>query len=525
MKQLLFVASAWMLLLVVHATVNAQGFDPAARAAAIAPYLDEQTFAVVHLEVDKVDPTAARKFIAEKLPALAQNDKQLEGMTTQWSKWRDALRVAGAQDAYLVASLSDIPARPAFGVITLAKDADPVLLAKLIKAGPRNFEKEESPVDLPLESAVIKGHLCLGHPNTLARLKELKAAPHPELAQAFKVAGDTALQAVLLQSDDSRRVLTETLPALPGPLSAYKGEDLAKVSYAAVGINLPPQPALRIGVQADSEASATRLRELVASALAMGQEHPELKELFPQYDELTKLLTPAQKGDRLSLMLNEENGGVAKTIALFAAPVKKARAAAQRIQSTNNLKQLALAMHIYHDVHRQLPSAASTKDGKSLLSWRVAVLPYIEQQALYDEFHHDEPWDSEHNIKLLAKMPKLYASPGIELKEGHTTYLVPTGKSMVFDGGRKATLADITDGTSNTLLVVEANAERSVPWTKPDDLAVDLDKPLAGLGDVWPGVFLAAFCDGSVRAITNKIDPALLRKLMEKDDGMVIEAF
>src|SRR5205807_5126217 len=87
--------------------------------------------------------------------------------------------------------------------------------------------------------------------------------------------------------------------------------------------------------------------------------------------------------------------------------------AAGRVQSTNNLRQIAIAMHSYHGTHNEFPAAYSTsKDGKPLLSWRVEILPYIEQGALFNEFHLDEPWDSEHNKKLIERMPTIFAAPG-----------------------------------------------------------------------------------------------------------------
>jgi hypothetical protein len=275
-------------------------------------------------------------------------------------------------------------------------------------------------------------------------------------------------------------------------------------------------------VQSADEASAAKLQALIKDALALGGKDENVKQLLPRYDDLVKALTPQRTGDRLSLMLNDDNGGVAKVVSLLTPPVQAARAAATRAKSTNNLKQLALAMHIYHDVMRSFPPAASSKDGKSLLSWRVQILPYIEEKTLYDQFHHDEPWDSDHNKKLIEKMPKVLAPPSLDLKPGMTTYLVPTGKGMVFNGDQKTSLNKITDGTSNTIMLVEANADKAVVWTKPDDLAIDVEKPLTGLGDVWKGGFIAAFCDGSVRFISNKIDQKMLRYLFEMADGEVI---
>ena len=107
-----------------------------------------------------------------------------------------------------------------------------------------------------------------------------------------------------------------------------------------------------------------------------------------------------------------------------------------------------------------------------LLSWRVLILPYIEQDNLFKEFHLDEPWDSEHNKKLLAKMPKTYETVDSDAKKGFLTrYLGFSGKDAMFDGAKGIQFADITDGLSNTIMVVEA--AKGVPWSKPEDISFD----------------------------------------------------
>src|SRR5207302_1956982 len=101
--------------------------------------------------------------------------------------------------------------------------------------------------------------------------------------------------------------------------------------------------------------------------------------------------------------------------ALLLPAVQKVRMAAGRTRSANNLKQMALATINYADAFGRAPAAAiCDKNGKPLLSWRVAILPFIEQDNLYKQFHLDEPWDSDHNKKLLARMPNVYALPGVQ---------------------------------------------------------------------------------------------------------------
>ena len=167
---------------------------------------------------------------------------------------------------------------------------------------------------------------------------------------------------------------------------------------------------------------------------------------------------------------------------------------------------------------------ADKKTGKPLLSWRVAILPYLEQQALYQQFHLDEPWDSEHNKKLADTVIAVYRSPASRAKPSLTNYLTVRGKDTAFPGKDGIKIASITDGMSNTIMVVEASDAKAVPWTKPDDFEYDEKQPAAGLAGLWPGVFQAAFCDGSVHAISTAIDAETLRRLFNRHDGKPVDA-
>jgi prepilin-type processing-associated H-X9-DG protein len=189
----------------------------------------------------------------------------------------------------------------------------------------------------------------------------------------------------------------------------------------------------------------------------------------------------------------------------------------------NNLKQIGLALHNHHDAMGHVPAAICDRDGKPLLSWRVAILPYIEQEALYRQFRLNEPWDSPHNKKLLGKMPKIYASPtGTAEEPDATFYQMPTGPKTLFPRpDHKMQIFRIPDGTSNTFLVVEAS--KGVPWTKPQDVAIPAMGKLPKLGGQFPTYFNALFADGSVRRIKRDADEELLRRAIDPADGNVID--
>lgn len=213
-------------------------------------------------------------------------------------------------------------------------------------------------------------------------------------------------------------------------------------------------------------------------------------------------------------------------IAMLLPARQAAQEAARRAQCVNNLKQMALAMHNYHAANNTFPAQAITdKDGKPLLSWRVAILPYLEQQDLYNKFKLDEPWDSEHNKALIKEMPQVFACPTrLNLAPGATVYCGFVGKGALWDEGKGTSLQNITDGSSNTIALVEA--KDGVQWTKPGDLPFDPEKGKApfGAGSDHPGGFNAAFADGSVRFIKMSIDANVLKALITRAGGEVIGA-
>ena len=204
-----------------------------------------------------------------------------------------------------------------------------------------------------------------------------------------------------------------------------------------------------------------------------------------------------------------------------------ARGAAQRNQSQNHQKQIGLAMHNFHSARNRFPAGYSAdEDGKPLLSWRVHILPYIEGQALYNQFHLDEPWDSEHNKELIEQMPDVYRSPRSKAEAGKTTYLGVGGADGVFvrpaDGDNLGTgMMDITDGTSNTAMTVEVTDKRAVTWTRPGDFAPDKDDPKKGLFVSPDGVMSIGFTDGSVQSIHKDLDSEGIMGFFTKAGGEV----
>jgi serine/threonine protein kinase len=210
--------------------------------------------------------------------------------------------------------------------------------------------------------------------------------------------------------------------------------------------------------------------------------------------------------------------------------VGRVQAAADRMKSSNNLKQLALGAHNFHSSYDGLPTPAinDSKTGKALLSWRVACLPFLDQVPLYLRFKLNEPWDSPHNLTLLDEMPEVFQVPNSKAPKGHTHYQVFTGPGTLFDpifhrpdgpplGKLGISFGEITDGTAYTLMIAEG--AKAVPWTKPEDLEVSPDRPLPALGGLFEGGYNVAMADCRVIFVRDTVTEKTLRAVLSARGG------
>lgn len=204
--------------------------------------------------------------------------------------------------------------------------------------------------------------------------------------------------------------------------------------------------------------------------------------------------------------------------------VISARQAARNAQDMNNLKQILLAFHNFHDANGRFPADIVDDAGKPLLSWRVAILPYLEQGGLQDRIHLDEPWDSPHNREVLQDMPRVFQSVSDEAPAGKTQFLGLNGPGTIFEGEGEISFRNITDGTSNTICVVMADADAAVEWAKPGDLPFDPEKPKRGLSGGTRGL-LIGLCDGSVHTFPPDVSADLLRSMATRGGGEVINMY
>jgi len=209
-------------------------------------------------------------------------------------------------------------------------------------------------------------------------------------------------------------------------------------------------------------------------------------------------------------------GGI--LMALLLPAVQAAREAARRAQSTNNLHQLTIALHNYEEAYGSFPPAVVTDaNGQPLYSGRVLLLPYLEQQALYNSFDLTQPWNSGRNLAISrTKIPVFVDPAATNGGGGQTDYLFVTGKGTVFEADKVTKLSEVTDGLSNTLVLIEVE-NSGINWAEPRD--IDLSQPVALPPGNHPRINLGAFADGSVRSMSNSAAPNVVQGLATKAGG------
>ncbi len=377
------------------------------------------------------------------------------------------------------------------------------------------------------------------------------SGPRGGIVERLRAVGADDDFAVVAEIEPVRKLLADLQTYVRGDAAVpviFASEIVSRLKVASVQVRLTGQPRLRAEFEAADEKAAELMDDFLrgtgsvlkvttgaAPALIKARYSTELLErrrlrlLHAAFAETVASLRITRQGSRVVAEAQAPKTFLKLVAALIAA--------SQESESANHLRQMAISIHLFHDVNGDFPASASySKEGKPLLSWRVHVLPFLENQGLYREFHLDEPWDSPHNKKLIERMPTIFSSPGRALPAGNTCYMLPVGGDGAYRPifGEKPKRMEkgtplgnsfgvIRDGTSNTLMIVEASPESAVIWTKPDDWQFDPKAPTTGLFGMRRGKVLASFADASVHPVSRLVDDETLRRLVARDDGRVVE--
>jgi hypothetical protein len=499
--------------------------DAKAVAEAIAPFIDEQTLAVIHIVPARIDPAELARLVA---PLRAYNDQEKQRFQDAIAKWKEQCQKLTVQHAFLLVSLAD--SNNPIAYVLPCDTADPNSAAALLEPF---IGKAKLGSGIKGRASFAGSKVMVGH------LKSIKPVERPELVAAFEAAGDGDIQAVLIPSSDQRRAIEEVMPLVPQELGSGPMKSLTRgVIWAAASATLTPKFSVRLRIQSESPAAAKVFSQSVPDLLnALGKELT--RNPADPFDGKFKL---AIAGNQLHANISEQD--VVQTFSDF---FKSAREWSDRGWRTKNLGKIALAIWNHFEAYNyypgwafygpampaksnlpfaqaQTPYTKPNKDAKPLLSWRVMILPYLGYDNLFRQFKFDEPWDSEHNRKLIAQMPAEFRTGNPKIDEaGKTRILVPVGERTIFPpNGECCTPAQVSDGLFMTIMIVEAAVESVAVWTKPGDWEFDPKAvdPIKGLLNPNANGFLASFARGQVSVISKDLGPTMLRLLFTRDSGM-----
>ena len=563
----------------------ATAFHRATAQETFAPLISENCVAIVHVDFRKIEldnvKTALQNAGEDLLKELGFDEESFTATTRELTlelekldvivrpTWETLTKELGIREVALI-----------FDMELLAQGAPPVFAVPWKNKTDQHFETlietlaalfgNSVPDPEDIHIFPIDGFLIVVNPwykeEMLDWAKTIKPAPaNAPIHEALKSVADADVKIVAAIPEQLRTMVRSGVglpPDMPQEVRGLLMFAAQRVQWASASLsfqdilNGKPMSDVLLTVKTTRASDATMLRGMMeqliefgvnAARFGMEQMREFDTEITPAMSLATspvmfsftkgylRTLLPDAEGDKLvfrakggAMSPQVTIGTVGVGIALLLPAVQAAREAARRMQCSNNIKQIVLALHCYHDVHNALPPLYTVDaNGKPLHSWRVLILPYIEQSALYEAIRLDEPWDSEHNKQFHSMNIPGYRCPsnGSGYAPGMCAYSAIAGEGFVPATGLD--FGAFRDGLSNTLAIVEVR--EAFNWMDPTaDVTLDelVEEFLPGgrlrgnrVGSYHTGGMNVGFCDGSVRFISETVDRKVLRGLGTRAGG------
>ncbi len=480
-------------------------------------WLDDQTVAVVRIDVKDKTPLGFMARLSELLPAASY---ELNHYRNQFQAMAESIQSAGGDELLMVYSLADDFADQPLWVVPKAKKLD-IRVFQSSFPGTQAFSPSRKP--MTLTSFESDEATVIGTKSAVDRAKANKTQP-PAMLGEVTGPKTNAITMLMTMNADQRRAASEMLPQVPPFLGGGETRDLlSKIQWLRVDLAIESPAALIVTLAGDAAGVETRTKNIKAWL-----DNPVNVNSAPISKELGKFLLdnltsqPSQaKGSTTSWKIPIEAALKAGVSGLLSEAIIEA----DEQRTAYQLRTLALAIHNHYSALRRLPSPLSGLDGKSprKLSWRVDLLPFMDQNELYQQFHLDEAWDSPHNRTLIPKMPSVFRGPQSKhaTESGLSTFALPSNAVTMWPADKEIDFKDIEDGTSNTIMIVEVKDEFAQEWTKPEPFEIDMKNPASQLGGHFKDKIFFAAGDGSTSSIgSNKFD--ILPALLTRSGGEVI---
>ncbi len=466
--------------------------------------MTSDSLALLRIDVQAMDAAALLSFLEPFVPEPAKAELNLASMVAQGIT--SQLRTAGVGEAFVVLSASDLW-RKSFILIPCS---DALTVANLFQMATTQF-----PPEVQYVVHQEKGWVWFAAREVIDKYKstEKDETAFEKLLQSLRSQIETP-------SDQSHRIAIQIPDRLRNDFSLLlplnKATPVGNIPLRQLSVDvirtvldfrLPPQIAVDLHLTCADAPATDRTHDTITTIL---QQLP---------DEIETIKVPKATVSTVGNVLTVSMGSP-ELVPFISNVLIQLQLRAQSMEVSNQLKQIGLAIHSYHDQHQYLPPKYSvTPEGARLLSWRVHLLPFLGEEALYKEFHLGEPWDSEHNKKLIARMPAFYGVGTDGLPPGSTRIQFPMiENSLWFGQGPPRKLSDITDGLSNTIIASYCDKVHASTWTQPDDYL--LTDSVINTDATTHYVLLA---DGSVNRLPTTVTLDRLRPRLTHASGDIVE--
>ena len=523
----------------------------------IAPLVDEQTYLIVHInlkevEFDKILEKTIMFFESELMSHNENIDasamtrirmnlvRSYNHIVREFREIRERLvNDAGVDDIFLVA-YTDMISQVPFVLAAESKDKT----AEQRKAFAR-IVKGAFPIMFP-----DHGFMIAATPNTLAgrdeveakfraRIKDIKPVGKPYLKLAFSQQEGNAITVVAILPPDISAKITSIPRSGNAPNRLL---DLAKfaserLQWVTAGINVQNESA-QVILQAKTNKAANEVIAAVKGTTDLvfkdSRENPSTRltpaQLADRLKKVSEQFSPVLKDDTQLVLMIDRSKTVAFELTMFQLVLwlKNAQAFTWANQCSFNLKTISFAINKYREEKGEYPPAWTTDPlGKPLHSWRVLILPYLDEEDLYKSIRLDEPWDSEHNRQFHTKMPTIFRCPAcVAATNSTTTYAMIVGPDTFHEGPKALKIDELTDSADATIQIVER--KNAITWMKPEEIlqadaykGVGVDRGI-GSNHPRPGAH-AVFFDSTVRYIVDQVPLVTLRGIISQRGGEKIE--
>lgn len=472
-------------------------------------WLDDQTVAVARLSVEQPEQAAALlDLMAETAKPVANEVKIWKDQLTSFSQ---TVQAAGGKELVIVYSMADPFTDQPLLVFPGARAVNlDVIGSTFICNGVLNLFHEAP----RYKTLGVNGDTFIGTALTLMRIGSSSASvSKPANERLSRPLVDSVLTFTLSLNPDQRRAVSEMIPALPGYLGDGKVSDLL-ADVEAIQIDVAKSQQLNLTLIGKTDSIEARLKSIQAKLASSESVADSATQSLGKFlvDQIVSQ-SPQRKDNRLtwSVQLSEvlkSELGVA---------LGKAMLESDQMTAMQRIKYLGLAIHNHESAYKKFPTVTLAGEKPRMLSWRVDLLPFLGYQDLWKEFHRDESWDSEHNMKLIPRMPDVFRCPQSKYppSAGLSTFALPVHEKAMWSKTWQTEFKGITDGTSNTIMTIEVRDELAQVWTKPDPLEVDLSAPEKQFGGHFEGKILFGAGDGSAGVLSKeqfKNLPALITR-------------